>query len=106
VSARCRCGRFSDGGLCVRCDAKEQRILITYPVVFYGGRNEAIGTLRLPKNLRRVDRQREAVSAGGGPNQPTERGGGCCSLLPPSPPPAKRIGTRPVVPFWPRDWKR
>lgn len=55
---RCRCGRFSDGGLCVRCDAQERRIFITYPVVFYNGRDEAIGTLRLPKNLRRTEGER------------------------------------------------
>lgn len=58
MSGRCRCGRFSDGGLCVRCDAKERRIFIEYPVVFYNGRREAIGTLRLPENLRRTESER------------------------------------------------
>lgn len=61
---RCRCGRFSKRTLCARCDAREQRLFISYPVVFEAGNDPSIGNLRLPKNLRRHEAERVAAMVG------------------------------------------
>lgn len=65
VTRRCRCGRFSKRTLCARCDAREQRIFIAYPFVVEAGNDPAVGSLRLPKNLRQheADRVKQMVDA-------------------------------------------
>lgn len=57
---RCRCGRFSKRTLCARCDAREQRVFIGYPIVFEAGNDPSIGHMRLPKNLREHEADRIA----------------------------------------------